>query len=492
MWQMTYTVTSLLKKGLQLMIFRTAARIDAPGPDQADSRKGSRRKRLIFRVILPVVSVAAVTAAVLATTLATHAALPQSPAVGGNDAVSSPVSTSSCKSSYHLTCYTPAQYRDAYDMNALYSGKATGKPLTGAGETIVIVERYGSPTIVNDLRVFDAQLKLPKAALTIEKLGDIPAFDANSASMIGTAEETSVDVEYAHAFAPGAKIVLVETDSGTGLAALGPFMKGVDAAVKQGVGDVLVLGLAGFGENSFPGFSSGNYSSLLNLRYAIKDAYARNMTMLAASGDTGPTNYTTFEPPYSVYKKRVVAWPASDPLVTAVGGTAINLADNGSRLGPDTVWNDVYGASGGGDSTVFSRPAYQNSVAGIVGDHRGTPDISLSAVPGGWGYYSFPGGGGSGWHIFAGTSEATPIMAAMVALADQAAGHKLGLINPALYKLGEMQQAGAKGTGIESITSGTNTFDGVTGYHAAAGYNLATGWGTINAAQFVPALARLG
>jgi subtilase family serine protease len=269
-------------------------------------------------------------------------------------------------------------------------------------------------------------------------------------------------------------------------------MKAAESVINQGVGDVMVLGIPGQGENSFPGVSSGNDSSVLNLRYALTDAYAHHVTVLSPSGDTGATGYTTLEPPYAVYRYRVNSWPASDPLVTAVGGTALHLSNNGNRLSPDVAWNDVYGASGGGESAVFSRPQYQNAVAGVVGNHRGTPDISLTAAAGGWGYYSFAGAGGAGWHIYAGTSEATPIMAGIVALAEQLAGHRLGLINPALYKLGELHQAGAKGTGIVSVTSGTNTFDGVTGYHAGPGFNMVTGWGTIDAAQFVPALARLG
>ena len=83
-------------------------------------------------------------------------------------------------------------------------------------------------------------------------------------------------------------------------------------------------------------------------------------------------------------------------------------------------------------------------------------------------------------------------MAGIVALADQQAGHRLGLINPALYRLGALQQYGVPNTGIVSVTSGNNSFNGVTGFHAKPGYNLATGWGTIDAAQFVPALARFG
>ena len=83
------------------------------------------------------------------------------------------------------------------------------------------------------------------------------------------------------------------------------------------------------------------------------------------------------------------------------------------------------------------------------------------------------------------------MMAGIVALADQLAGHPIGLINPALYKLADRQQAGDQGTGIVSVTSGNNSFGGVSGYQAGPGYNMVTGWGTIDAAKFVPALVRL-
>jgi subtilase family serine protease len=127
------------------------------------------------------------------------------------------------------------------------------------------------------------------------------------------------------------------------------------------------------------------------------------------------------------------------------------------------------------------------------------PDISMSAAVNGgcWVYMSFagiesPGVSDPGWYIFGGTSEASPIFSGIVALANQVAGHRLGLINPGLYLLGALHHAGVPGTGIVDVTSGNNSFGGVTGFNAAPGYNLATGWGTIDAAQFVPAIARLG
>lgn len=130
------------------------------------------------------------------------------------------------------------------------------------------------------------------------------------------------------------------------------------------------------------------------------------------------------------YPSRVNSWPSSDPLVTSVGGTQLTLDDAGNRLAPDVVWNDGYGSGGGGVSSVFSRPGYQSHVMNVVGDHRGTPDVSLSAaVDGGvWVRLTFPGGA-SHFYLVGGTSEASPLFAGVVAIADQAAGQPLGLLN---------------------------------------------------------------
>ena len=172
----------------------------------------------------------------------------------------------------------------------------------------------------------------------------------------------------------------------------------------------------------------------------------------------------------------------------------MTLDDTGNRAAPDVVWNDGFGAGGGGFSQVFPRPVYQIGVRSVVGGHRGTPDISMSsAVDGGcWVYYSFVNPT-SPWHIFGGTSEASPIFSGIVAMADQVAGHRLGDINGALYLLGFQSQLPhfPLATGIVDVTIGDNSFNGVTGFPAAPGYDLASGWGTIDGAKFVPALARL-
>ena len=409
-----------------------------------------------------------------------------------------PQTIATCQADLGINCYTPVQYRVAYDLNPLYSGAATGRSITGAGETIVIVDSYGSPTIAADLHTFDAQFGFPDPVLQIEQFGTIPPFDPTNSTMVGWAEETSLDVEYAHSIAPGAKIILAETPVAEteGVTGFAQMMAAEDSLIKSGQADVISQSF-GATEQTFPGVSSGNDSSLLDLRYAFEDAALHGVTVLAASGDTGATNYESDGK--TLYPYRVNSWPASDPLVTAVGGTQLNLDQAGSKITPDVVWNDGFGASGGGTSAVFSRPLYQIGVSRVVGKSRGTPDISMTAAVNGgaWVYMSFagiesPGVSNPGWYIFGGTSEATPIMSGIVALADQQARHRLGLINPALYALGALQKAGVPGTGIVSVTSGNNSFGGVTGYNATAGYNLATGWGTIDAAKFVPALARLG
>src|SRR6202034_3340135 len=151
-------------------------------------------------------------------------------------------------------------------------------------------------------------------------------------------------------------------------------------------------------------------------------------------------------------------------------------------------------ATGGGKSVIFGRPRYQNGVAGVTGRRRGVPDVAMSGACSGLvvTYQSF-GGEEPGWYVVCGTSEATPLFAGIVALADQVAHHPLGLINPALYLL-----SAVRAPGLVDVTSGNNTVSftqngtsyTVNGFSAGPGYDLASGVGTVNAALFVPELAR--
>jgi len=231
--------------------------------------------------------------------------------------------------------------------------------------------------------------------------------------------------------------------------------------------------------------------------------------VLTGSGDTGAAGLEPDGTSYYTYP--VTGWPASDPLVTAVGGTRLQLDAAGHRDAADVAWNDTYSstasrlvdgnsgpdplAGGGGRSVIFGRPAYQNAVRAVVGSHRGVPDISMSAAcTGAVNIYQSFAAARTGWYALCGTSEATPLFAGIVALADQVAGHPLGLINPALYQL-----AAEHAPGIVRVTSGNNTVSfrqngrirTVPGFSARPGYDLATGLGTVNGAYFVPELARL-
>jgi len=197
------------------------------------------------------------------------------------------------------------------------------------------------------------------------------------------------------------------------------------------------------------------------------------------------------------YTRRVTSWPDSDPLVTGVGGTELVAGKGGTYR--SVAWNDTYNshlgggtdpyASGGGLSVLFARPSYQDGVKNVVGGARGVPDVSMSGACSSpvFTYQSFPQEGTpAGWYPSCGTSEATPEFAGIVALADQVAGHALGLINPVLYRLSQ-----EKAPGIVPVTSGTNTVTFVQGtpakaytlkgFRAQAGYSLVDGVGTVNA-----------
>jgi subtilase family serine protease len=399
-----------------------------------------------------------------------------------------PLSTSQCQAAYGIRCYTPVQLHNAYNLAPLYA-----RGITGKGRTIVIAVPFGSPVIQHDLSVFSAQFGLPAPDVRTVQFGDIPPYDPTDFTRIEWAAATTVQAEYAHAAAPDAKIVIAATNVSEteGLTGLPELMNAEKAMADQGVGDVF-LQIFGAAEGTFPGVEQGDDSSLLNLRYAYKDAAAHHVTVVSAAGDTGVTESEADGS--TLYPHPAVNWPASDPLVTAVGGTQLFLDNAGNRLQPDVAWNDYGGAGAGGLSEVFNRPWYQADVAGVAGSHRALPDISMAAaVDGGsWVYTSFDGIGGSGWSIFDGTIVAAPFFSGIVALADQQAGHRLGPINPALYALGALSQHGFRHTGLVDVTVGDNSLGGVTGFTAGPGYDLTSGWGTVNAASFVPALAHLG
>jgi len=410
-----------------------------------------------------------------------------------------PPTTSDCLNViFGFHCYQPFQLVKAYNLGPLHEDGIDGR-----GRTILIVDAFGSPTIGNDLHVFDQTFGIPDPpSLTIRHdAGAPPPFDPNNSDMAGWAAETTLDVEWSHVFAPGAKIVLEETpvSETEGVQGFPEIVQAENFAINHGIGDVISQSF-GATEETFPGATHNN-AAILSLRSSFKNARTHRVTVLGSSGDAGATDFQLNLS--DLYTMRVNSWPSSDPLVTSIGGTMLTLDDQGNRLQPDVVWNDLNtvggGAGGGGFSHVFDRPSFQNRVKDVTGGARGTPDISLSsAVDGAVVYYHtfLPSDAQSQrgpWHIVAGTSEASPEFAGVIAMADQMAGHRLGDINGALYRLRH---------GIVDVTQGNNTFgpfqnsDGKTytviGFNAGPGYDLASGLGTIDAASFVPALARDG
>ena len=413
-----------------------------------------------------------------------------------------PPTPAQCEAVFTAPCYEPSQIQTAYNEQPLFNSG-----ITGAGQTIVLVDSFGSPTIQADLATFDAEFNLPAppSFKIIQPAGPVPAWDpTGAAGNLGWGVETTLVVEWAHSMAPGASILLVETPVAEteGTVGFPQIVKAENYVINHHLGQVISQSF-GATEGTFP-----SPASLLALRSAYFNALRHHVTVLASTGDTGATNYSTAAGTM-LYTHPVVGWPASDPLVTAVGGTQLALLSDGSRTQADRVWDDSTNyalndattgspgpaalATGGGKSAVFARPSYQDSVAGVTGAQRGIPDISMSAACSGPVdiYLSFPGIP-AGWTAVCGTSEASPLFAGVVAMADQVAGHSLGLINPALYAL-----SAAQAPGLVDVTKGNNTVSFlqpllviVQGYHAGPGYDLASGVGTVNATLFVPELAQ--
>ncbi|HEV2254199.1 MAG TPA: hypothetical protein VGS06_13475, partial [Streptosporangiaceae bacterium] len=248
------------------------------------------------------------------------------------NAQAAPLTTADCEKDYHIACYGPAQVRRAYGLPALYA-----KGVTGRGATIVIVDSYGSPTIRNDLTVFDRAYRLPAPPKfqIIHPAGRIPAYDPASSDMVGWAGETTLDVEWAHAVAPGANLLLVETpvSETEGVHGFPQIVTAEQYVLKHHMGDVISQSFSAT-EETFP-----NAAAVNGLRSAYIAAARDKVTVLAASGDSGAADVKLDQTTY--YPSRVTSWPDSDPLVTGVGGTQLHFTASGSPAAP-TVWNDTY------------------------------------------------------------------------------------------------------------------------------------------------------
>jgi subtilase family serine protease len=391
--------------------------------------------------------------------------------------------------STRVACYGPDAMRKAYSIDGLI---ASG--FDGTGQTIVIIDAFGSPTLAADLAAFNAVFGLPPPpSLTqIHMPGSTP-FDYTDDNQLGWAEETSLDVQWAHAMAPGAKIIVVASVDNSDEAILAA----QDFAIDHKLGYIIS---ESFGESELAlvQYGKAGRKILNDNEESYHRAGDRKISVLVSSGDDGSAGtdiYGDFQP------FPVANYPASSPNVTSVGGTnlyfgtATNADPNGTYQ-REVVWNDGFGAGGGGVSGYFEAPGWQDNLVPKSGPKnkrfRGYPDVALNAgvrtgviVFLGFLDTAF-GPGNNGFYVFGGTSASAPQWAGIVAIANQKAGKPLGFLNERLYGLGK---EGKLSPVVHDITVGNNGFIGVPGYNALPGWDLATGWGTPNA-RFIDSLIK--
>lgn len=404
-------------------------------------------------------------------------------------------------------CYDPYQMRHAYGIDSLIAGG-----FDGSGRTIVIVDAFQSPNLVSQVAYYDTFYALPATNLTIVAPDGLTPFDPTSADQVSWANEISLDVEWSHNIAPGAKIVLVLSKSD-----MDPdILSALKYAVDNNLGDVISMS---FGEaESCVGIPPG---PALNAAYhaVFQEATQKGITLFASSADQGAALPTCDGSSWI----KSSSSPASDPLVTAVGATELHAADYciagvtvpacdpGTAPAPGTylseiVWNEgplgdfsaYFGsteATGGGFSNIFGEPPYQEGTAGLNGGkQRAEPDIAYSgAILHGVLVYMNHPGAPTGFFRFGGTSCGSPQWAAITAIMDQKAGGRLGFLNKAIYDVGKQ----SKQTSFHDITSGNNSaleFDSmgnpvlISGYSAGIGWDATTGFGSPNAPNVVDAL----
>ena len=375
-------------------------------------------------------------------------------------------------------CYDPYQMRHAYGVDSLI---ANGND--GTGKTIVIIDAFDDPSLQSGFDTFNNYYGLPDP--TIAQY--YPGGQANTPPDLGWSEEMQLDVDWSHAIAPGANIVMVHGKSNSD----DDLVAAANYAIDHNLGDVISMSFGESDQCLGPDLQNQWHQAFVN-------ATKKGITLFASSGDQGAAQPSCDGNSWIQSSSS----PASDPLVTGVGGTELNAADfscllttagcgssplPGTWLG-ETAWNEgptgdfatrfpTTEASGGGYSTVWKEPAYQQATI-HGGKMRAVPDVAYNgAILHGVLVY-LPQFGG--WFRFGGTSCGSPQWAGLTAIADQAAGHDYGFINAALYKVG--QNSGQYSAAFHDITEGQNNaieFDNNNNPVAIPGFNAGTGWDAV-------------
>jgi kumamolisin len=344
--------------------------------------------------------------------------------------------------------YTPAQIATAYDFSPFYS-----RGMQGSGQKIALIELGG--VNASDLNTFDAEYGLPAVHITQHYVG-------GQTFTISSDPEATLDVEWAHALAPQARILLFYVNSRlsnrAGWIAMG---KAISSAVSHGAGQVgISLGACDAGAG-YQTFSS-----------ALAAAEAKGVSVFVASGDDGDLP----GPRRQCGSTPAVSYPAADPSVVAVGGTSVELSQDGNILS-ETAWD----LSGGGIAALL-RPSWQTAPTLPSGSQRWAPDVSFLADPQ-TGVQVFYRGR---WHQTGGTSVGAPAWAAAWSLIRedaQQAGKTVGAAEPLIYRIGN---SSAYASAFHDIVSGSNGK-----YQAGPGWDPVTGWGTPDLANLDTAVQAL-
>jgi subtilase family serine protease len=398
------------------------------------------------------------------------------------------------------SCYAPHLFQVEYGIQPLLDSGIDGR-----GETVTVLAPAPSPSapspsgpspsglvtappgafpaatdIRQDLAAFDSMFRLAAARIQV-----VTTLAGAGSPWQATGEEVQ-DTEIVHAVAPAAtlRVVLLPSnvlDSAANETA--DMLAGLRLAVSGT--DVAVISFS-LGEHYFTGAQVAQMHSIL------LGAVAHHVTVIAGSGDNGGFSDADF----GGTAVKEVSLPASDPLVLAAGGTTLTGNPAGIAYVGETAWNGQAGlvlsngASGGGYSHLYARPAYQDGVHGIS-TMRGAPDVAGDAdQKGGWAFVFTDGS--KRWIVQAsGTSASASLWGGLMALAGQYAHHDLGFVNPAIYRIA---RSSSYHEAFHDITTGSNIVNmpypaGAAGYQAGPGWDPVTGWGSPDAQVLVPLLA---
>jgi len=357
-----------------------------------------------------------------------------------------------------------------YDETPLLNAGTNG----GSGDCVAVIE--DTDYLSSAVTLFDTNFSLPAASVT-----RILA-DGSNPGRNGDEIEALLDIEWAHAVAPGAAVNVYIGNSAT--ATIDPLVDALARAVKDNTCGAISVSYG------FCGASNSFYNSTLDSIFV--QAAAQGQSIFISSGDQGAAGLVLNGAGTAciVGTTPNVNEMAADPNVTGVGGTQFtpNFDPSGNDLGStaESVWDDSSGASGGGKSAIFRKPTYQNSVT-PADSARDLPDVAMGASPISPGFYW--GDDASGTAVMSccigGTSIAAPMWAGVAKLVAQSGGGRVGNLDQRIYQLGALGNSIL--SGLRDVTSGNNTFNRVTGFSAVNGYDQSTGWGSADMANFVAA-----